>query len=120
MTETLPGTNNCGGSVQHDDEMDEDRFGGLCIEKGHVRGLDMQSTEGGDRCGELITESVNRIQDTFAICATHQIPIPKDTYTLLGSGPCREYADPGHPLFEACVGNNTSYTIDRYYLAVGR
>ncbi|KAK0244763.1 hypothetical protein EDD85DRAFT_946068 [Armillaria nabsnona] len=90
MTETLPGLNNCRGSVQHDDEMDEDRFGGLCIEKGHVHGLDVQSTDGEDRCGELIVESVDRMQHTFAIRATHPIPIPEDTYTLLGSGPCRD------------------------------
>ncbi len=111
----------CGSrSIQHDDEMDEDMFEGLCIEKGHVRGLDVQSTDGEDRCGELIVESMDRMQHTFAIRAAHQIPIPEDTYTLLGSGECLGYADPGHPLFEACAGNNTSHTIDRHHLAVGR
>ncbi len=92
MMETLPELHlNCRGSIQHDDEIDEDRFEGFCIEKEHVHGLDVQSTDGEDRCGELIVESVDRMQHTFAIRAAHQILIPEDTYMLLGSSECLGY-----------------------------
>ncbi|PBK96009.1 hypothetical protein ARMGADRAFT_1163665 [Armillaria gallica] len=88
MTETLP-VNQCSvlEYVEHDDETDEDSFEGSCIEKGHVRGLDVESVEGGDRSGELVVEGADGMQHTFAIRATHQILIPEGTYTLLGSIP---------------------------------
>ncbi len=111
-----PWNTHYGCSIHRDDETDKDCFDLLCIENGHVRGLDVQSTEGGDRRGELVVESADRIQHTFAVYATHQIPIPEDTYMLLGSGACPVCA---HPLREACADNHTLY-IDRLYLAVGR
>ncbi len=48
MTEPLPVDSSCGASVKHDDETDEDRFEGCCIEKGHVLGLSVELAEGGD------------------------------------------------------------------------
>ncbi|PBK95979.1 hypothetical protein ARMGADRAFT_1077496 [Armillaria gallica] len=77
MTEPLPvnDASDSRASVQCDDEMDEDRFGGLCIEKGHVRGLDVQSTEGGDRCGELVVESRHIMNpSTILRCGWKNVP----------------------------------------------
>ncbi len=85
MTEPLPVDHNIVGFVDHDHEMDEDSFRWSCIERGHIHGLDLELAEGVDRCGQLMVENVDGIPCTFAIHATHQIPIPEDTYTLLGS-----------------------------------
>ncbi|KAK0244859.1 hypothetical protein EDD85DRAFT_214993 [Armillaria nabsnona] len=87
MTEPLPVYYICPGHVKHDDKADEDSFEGPCIEKGHVNGLDMELAEGGDQCGELVVESADGMPHTFTIHATHQIPIPKDAYMLLGIRP---------------------------------
>ncbi|PBK62159.1 hypothetical protein ARMSODRAFT_1025081 [Armillaria solidipes] len=87
MTEPLPAEDrprSTSGYVGRDDKADEDWFKGLCIEKGHVRGLDVELAEEGDRRGELVVEDVDGMQHTFAVRATHQIPITEDTYTLLG------------------------------------
>ncbi len=84
MTKPLPKHATCYEYVQHDDEIDKDSVEGCWIEKGHVCGLDVESTDRGDQCGELVVESVDGMLHTFSICATHQIPIPKDAYTLLG------------------------------------
>ncbi|KAK0479559.1 hypothetical protein IW261DRAFT_1478059 [Armillaria novae-zelandiae] len=106
MTEPLPVDHRCGGFVQRDHGTDEDWFAEVCIEKGRVLGLDVQSAEGGDRCGELIVESMDGGSYTFAIRATHQFLIPEDTYTLLGSSERVKYADIDR--------------IRRQYWAVGR
>ncbi|KAK0244782.1 hypothetical protein EDD85DRAFT_212344 [Armillaria nabsnona] len=73
------------GWVNYDPDTDEDTFDGPCIEKGHVRGLDVGFAEGEDWCGELVVEGADGMQHTFTIHVTHQILIPEDTYMLLGS-----------------------------------
>ncbi|PBL04165.1 hypothetical protein ARMGADRAFT_953326 [Armillaria gallica] len=85
MMEPLPVDMYCRGHVEHDSEKAEDWYEGPCIEKGLVRGLDMGSAEGGDRCGELVVEGTDGMVHSFKIIAAHQYPIPKDTCTLLGS-----------------------------------
>ncbi|KAK0232866.1 hypothetical protein IW262DRAFT_1487304 [Armillaria fumosa] len=57
------------------------------IEKEFVRGLVVGGEEGIDRCGELVVENAHGIAHSFNILAGHQIPVPEDTYTLLGSNP---------------------------------
>ncbi|PBK79142.1 hypothetical protein ARMGADRAFT_185164 [Armillaria gallica] len=85
MTEPLPkDVNKLYAYVHHDDETGEDWFDGQCIEKGYVRGFDVESVEGRDRCGELVVKAANGIAYTFKIRVTHRFPIPEDTYTLLG------------------------------------
>ncbi|KAK0429830.1 hypothetical protein EV421DRAFT_1945912 [Armillaria borealis] len=91
MTEPLPVDDYFPGPVRHDDETDEDSFSGPCIEKGCVHGLDVELAEGVDRRGELVVESVDGMPHTFAIHATHQIPIPEDAYMLLGNDADRHY-----------------------------
>ncbi|KAK0433077.1 hypothetical protein EV421DRAFT_1910373 [Armillaria borealis] len=83
MTEPLPAFVDYFGGVQHDNEMDEDWVDGLCIEKGLLRGLDVGSAEGVDRCGQLEVKDADGTSHTFKICVTHQIPIPEDVYVLL-------------------------------------
>ncbi|PBK88086.1 hypothetical protein ARMGADRAFT_1168268 [Armillaria gallica] len=83
MTEPLPDTY-CHGFVHHDDNTDEDWCEELCIEKGYILGLDTGSTEGYDRCGELVVKDKDGIAHTFRVRVTHQSPIPEDVYTLLG------------------------------------
>ncbi|KAK0449098.1 uncharacterized protein EV420DRAFT_792183 [Desarmillaria tabescens] len=73
------------GDVGHDDVMDEDWYEGPCIQQGLVQGLDKGSAEGGDRFGELVVEDEHGMACLFKIIATHQYPIPKDSYTLLGN-----------------------------------
>ncbi|KAK0436102.1 hypothetical protein EV421DRAFT_2086802 [Armillaria borealis] len=106
MTEPLPVDHLCGGFVRRDNGTDEDWFAEVCIEKGHVLGLDVQLAEGRDRCGELVVESMDGEPYTFAIRATHQFLIPDDTYTLLGSSERVKHADIDR--------------IRRQYWAVGR
>ncbi|SJL08933.1 uncharacterized protein ARMOST_12308 [Armillaria ostoyae] len=72
-------------NVWHDDETNEDRFQGCCIEKGHVWVFDV--AEGCDRRGELVVKAADGIAHTFKIHVTHRSPIPEDTYTLLGGDP---------------------------------
>ncbi|KAK0431813.1 hypothetical protein EV421DRAFT_135449 [Armillaria borealis] len=89
MTEPLPTyTIRCSGGVERDDETDEDWFEGPCIEKGHVRGLDVVSAEGvaedNDSWGELVVEGADGMAHTFSIYVRHRYPIPEDTYVLLG------------------------------------
>ncbi len=71
--------------VKHDDKTDEDWVDGLCIEKGFLRGLDVGSAEGVDRCGQLVVKDEDGSVETFKIYVTHQIPIPEDAYILLRS-----------------------------------
>ncbi|KAK0506433.1 hypothetical protein EDD18DRAFT_31639 [Armillaria luteobubalina] len=66
---------------------DDDWYEGPCIERGFVRGLAVGGEEGIDRCGELVIEDASRIAHALRIAASHQYPIPEDTYTLLGSHP---------------------------------
>ncbi len=64
--------------------IDVDRCQGFGIENGFVRGLAVLGSPGKHRYGELVVEDVHRIQHVFNITATHQYPIPEDTYTLIG------------------------------------
>ncbi len=74
------------GSVKRGD--DGDWWGDFhCIERGFVRGLAVGGGEGIDRCGELVVENAYGIAHSFNIVASHQCPIPEDTYTLLGCNP---------------------------------
>ncbi|KAK0506548.1 hypothetical protein EDD18DRAFT_1325746 [Armillaria luteobubalina] len=57
------------------------------IERGFVRGLAVGGEEGISRCGELVVKDADGISHAFRIAASHQYPIPEDTYTLLGSLP---------------------------------
>ncbi|KAK0245485.1 hypothetical protein EDD85DRAFT_19747 [Armillaria nabsnona] len=68
---------------------DDDWYEGFNIESGFVHGLAVGGEEGIDRCGELIVEDADGREHTFNILASHQYPIPEDTYTLLGSDPFR-------------------------------
>ncbi len=63
----------------------------------------MGDTEGVDRHGELTVEDSNGTKYTIKIIATHQYPIPEDTYALLGN-----YLNPH------------KYPKDIQYWAVGR
>ncbi|KAK0194411.1 hypothetical protein F5146DRAFT_1035780 [Armillaria mellea] len=67
------------------DDTDEDWYEGACIEKGRVR----VTAEG--RHGELVVEGVDGNAHTFKILVPHQLPIPEDTYTLIGSN--KQYLD---------------------------
>ncbi len=66
---------------------DDDWCEGFNIESGFVHGLAVGGEEGIDRWGELIVEDADGTAHTFNILASHQYPIPEDTYTLLGSDP---------------------------------
>ncbi|PBK99602.1 hypothetical protein ARMGADRAFT_511057 [Armillaria gallica] len=75
----------------------DDLYHGLHIKRGFVRGLAVGGVEGSDQCGELVVEDVRGIArifnisasrtHTFKIIASHQYPIPEDTYTLLCTNP---------------------------------
>ena len=65
----------------------DDLYNGHHIKKGFVRGLAVGGVEGSNRYGELVVEDVCGIASTFKIIASHQYPIPEDTYTLLGANP---------------------------------
>ncbi|KAK0245388.1 hypothetical protein EDD85DRAFT_758519 [Armillaria nabsnona] len=73
-------------NVERDDDAD-DWCEVLHIERGFVRGLAVGDVEGIDRCGELVVEDANGIVHSFNIVASHQYPIPEDTYTLVGNNP---------------------------------
>ncbi|PBK79351.1 hypothetical protein ARMGADRAFT_157446 [Armillaria gallica] len=55
----------------------------FCIENGFVRGLAVGGTLGTDRHGELFVEDVWGVHHILPIVATHQYPIPEETYTLI-------------------------------------
>ncbi len=59
----------------------------LHIERGSVRALAVGGVAGMDRCGELVVEGTDGMVHSFNILASHQVPIPEDTYTLLSSNP---------------------------------
>ncbi|KAK0478146.1 hypothetical protein IW261DRAFT_1629338 [Armillaria novae-zelandiae] len=72
---------------------DDDWFVGHCIERGFVHGLAVGGEEGINQCGELVVEDKVGKAHSFHITASHQYPIPEDTYTLLGDDP---YNSPQH------------------------
>ncbi|KAK0478150.1 hypothetical protein IW261DRAFT_1482179 [Armillaria novae-zelandiae] len=87
MTKSLPkGINGSPGLpyVKRDDD-GHDWCEGLCIKRGFVRGLAVGGEEGIDRCGELVVKDRDGMTHAFHITASHQYPIPEDTYTLLRS-----------------------------------
>ncbi len=80
ITNPLPDglyTLNC---VNRDKKMDGYSCDAPCIEKGFVRGL---AVEGRDRHGELVVKDKGGREHRFTITATHEYPIPEDTYTLI-------------------------------------
>ncbi|KAK0458883.1 uncharacterized protein EV420DRAFT_1308395 [Desarmillaria tabescens] len=82
MTKPLPAGGYSNILVYRNEEMDEDSCSAPCIEKGLVRGL-AQVAEGSDRRGDLIVKDVGGTEHAFNITATHECPIPDDTYTLI-------------------------------------
>ncbi|KAK0467641.1 hypothetical protein IW261DRAFT_1598112 [Armillaria novae-zelandiae] len=72
--------------IERDWKADVDRCEALCIEKGFVKGLDVEGTPGTDRHGELLVEDEHGVQHNFGIIATHPYIIASDIYTLIGSG----------------------------------
>ncbi len=90
MTKPLPNDSDLVHSVERDDD---DWCEGFNIESGFVRGLAVGGEEGIDRCGELIVRDADGTAHTFNILASHQYPIPEDTYMLLGSSPKHTYID---------------------------
>ncbi|KAG7442779.1 uncharacterized protein BT62DRAFT_374040 [Guyanagaster necrorhizus] len=85
MTRRLPADSRSLVELNCDDKADVDWYNGFCIGKAFVRGLSVGCTEGGDRHGELIVKDAHGSTHMFTIIATHQYPIPEDTYALLGS-----------------------------------
>ncbi|KAK0245488.1 hypothetical protein EDD85DRAFT_1016590 [Armillaria nabsnona] len=84
MTKPLPNDSDWIRGVRKNDD---DWHEGFTIERGFVRGFAVGGEEGIDRRGELIVEDADGTAHTFNILASHQYPIPEDTYTLLGSNP---------------------------------
>ncbi|PBL01376.1 hypothetical protein ARMGADRAFT_1160582 [Armillaria gallica] len=82
MTKPLPNDIQWIEGVGRDDD---DWCEGFNIESGFVRGLAVGGEEGIDRWGKLIVEDADGMAHTFDILASHQYPIPEDTYTLLQS-----------------------------------
>ncbi|KAK0474695.1 hypothetical protein EDD18DRAFT_1339112 [Armillaria luteobubalina] len=84
MSEPLPAFIKYFGSVEYDDESDEDWVDVFCIEKGILRGLDVASTDKGiDRWGELVVKDAAGTTHALKIRVAHQFPIPEDVYTLI-------------------------------------
>ncbi|KAK0458772.1 uncharacterized protein EV420DRAFT_1308276 [Desarmillaria tabescens] len=80
----LPADTDPGIYVDRNEEMGEDWCDAECIEKGLVRGLAV--VEGSDRHGELIVKDAGETEHAFNVTATHEYPIPDDTYTLFYAG----------------------------------
>ncbi|KAK0190225.1 hypothetical protein F5146DRAFT_1120844 [Armillaria mellea] len=72
--------------IEWDWKANVDRCEALCIEKGFVRGLDVEGTPGMDRHGELLVEDADGAQHAFNVIATHPYLIAEDVYTLVRSG----------------------------------
>ncbi len=87
---------------------DVDQCQGFCVENGFVWGLAVLGSPGTHRYGEWLVEDAHRIQHVFNITATHQYPIPDDTYTLIG--PEEESYSPieGKPWVQWVVGRRLS------------
>ncbi len=76
------------GNVRRTEETDSDWHEGPYIDSGYVQGLANVSEEGGDRQdrqGELIIREHTGEPHTFKILASHEYPIPDDSYVLLGA-----------------------------------
>ncbi|SJL14998.1 uncharacterized protein ARMOST_18478 [Armillaria ostoyae] len=87
-------------SFKWDDKASIDQCNAVtCIEMGLVQGLSVGGAEGVDRHGELTVEDSDGTKHTIKIFATHQYPIPEDTYTLLSMGPHPD----GHEAIQHCV-----------------
>ncbi|PBK58230.1 hypothetical protein ARMSODRAFT_1038390 [Armillaria solidipes] len=78
MNAPLPADDIAFEFVDHDDDADEDRFGGPYIKTG----LDRQKGVIGV---ELVVEDADGMAHTIQILATHQFPIPEGAYTLLAN-----------------------------------
>ncbi|KAK0456845.1 hypothetical protein EV421DRAFT_1896040 [Armillaria borealis] len=88
MTKSLPIDMDDWVALAHVNRDDDDYWCEvLHIERGFVHGLAVGGEEGIDRYGELVVEDADGIAHSFNILASHQYPIPEDTYTLLGSEP---------------------------------
>ncbi|PBL01400.1 hypothetical protein ARMGADRAFT_1073687 [Armillaria gallica] len=85
MTKSLP--KNPDPMLTYTESAKDDLYRGLPIKRGIVRGLAVGGVKGSDRYGELVVEDVRGIAHIFNIVASHQYPIPEDTYTLLGIHP---------------------------------
>ncbi|PBK79259.1 hypothetical protein ARMGADRAFT_1003755 [Armillaria gallica] len=71
-------------AVRRDNETKTDQCDeAFCIEKCFVRGLAVGGALGTDRHGELLVRDAFGIQHAFHVVATHQYPIPENTYTLI-------------------------------------
>ncbi|KAK0190236.1 hypothetical protein F5146DRAFT_1193619 [Armillaria mellea] len=71
------------GNIFWMEKTDTDRHDGPYIGLGYVQGLADVSKEGGDRRGELIIRDHSGKPHTFNITASHEYPIPDDSYVLL-------------------------------------
>ncbi len=91
MTKLLPTKGECGAWAGHDEETDVDWCEGYYIEKGFVRGLAVGGADGAGRCGQLTVEDESGTTHAFQITATHQCPIPEQTYALIGAHMSLEY-----------------------------
>ncbi|KAK0492017.1 hypothetical protein EDD18DRAFT_1080279 [Armillaria luteobubalina] len=91
MTRPLPMKGNCGAWAGRNEEMDVDWCEGYSIEKGCVKGLAVGDTKGASRCGQLTIEGESGTIHAFQIMATHQHPIPKQTYALFSALMSLEY-----------------------------
>ncbi|KAK0191026.1 hypothetical protein F5146DRAFT_1046806 [Armillaria mellea] len=81
MTNPLPDGIYTLDDVDWDEKTNEYSCNMMCIEMGLVRGL--AAVGGGGRHGELTVKDKAGMEHRFKITATHEYPIPEDTYTLI-------------------------------------
>ncbi|KAK0222789.1 hypothetical protein EDD85DRAFT_859690 [Armillaria nabsnona] len=79
-----------------DDKTNVDKYDGHWFLSGTVRGLAVGDPKGRLRRGELIVKGRQGKHHTIQIVATHQFPIPEDSYTLLASRGLQRYTVEGH------------------------
>ncbi|KAK0471680.1 hypothetical protein IW261DRAFT_1597175 [Armillaria novae-zelandiae] len=91
MTRPLPTKGECGAWTGREEDTDVDWCEGSCIEKGFVKGLAVGDANGVGRCGQLTVEDELGTTHAFQIIATHQYPIPEQTYVLIGAHMTFEY-----------------------------
>lgn len=65
------------------EEMDADWHDGFCVEKTYVRRLTVEDSKGASRRAEMCAEDDTGRTHTFKVVATHQYPIPEDSYILI-------------------------------------